>query len=71
MEESTVHHFHHSERPKDCSKGHSFRIRFKSKGDFLGWVKVCRRQGCEKVIAVTGQFDSNGLWRRNMDEPTV
>lgn len=60
MTDSKIDHYHHSTRPLNCSKGHSFRVRFKSKGDSLGWIKVCRR--CEKVISKGGAFDSNGKW---------
>lgn len=59
MTDSIVHH-HHYARARDCSRGHSWRIRFKSKGDVLGWVKVCRR--CDKVVSKGGSFNANGDW---------
>lgn len=62
MTDSIVNHYHHS-KPRDCSKGHVWRIRFKSKGDVLGWVKICRR--CDKVMSKAGSFDAEGNWIEN------
>lgn len=55
-------HIHRSEKPRDCSKGHTWRLRFRANKNELGWLKICRR--CAKVESTSGAFDQDGIWRK-------
>lgn len=45
-----------------CYTGHLTRLVFKSNGDKLGWIKICKR--CPYTETVNGSFDQEGSFTR-------